>query len=227
MRPLVQHPWDLAPSDAMALQRELSSRVVPFGEPAVRLVAGIDVSVSKGSDVGFAAVVVMDYPALRVVEVSTASFRISMPYIPGLLSFRETPVIMKALEGLKREPDLLMVDGQGIAHPRGFGIASHIGVIYDKPAIGVAKSILVGEYREPPEDPGSWEPLIYKGETVGAILRTKRKVKPVFVSVGHRVSLEFAVRFVTNCCRGYRLPEPTRRAHIEVNRFRKASQPKA
>lgn len=166
----------------------------------------------------------MSFPELEVLEVSYSYGEIPMPYIPGLLSFRETPLILKAVEKVKLEPDLLMVDGQGIAHPRRFGIASHLGVIFDKPAIGVAKSRLVGVYEEPDTEKGAWSFLKDGDETVGAVVRTKTSVKPVFVSVGHKVSLEYAIETVLKCCTKYRLPEPTRRAHIEVNRFRRSFQ---
>ena len=222
MKPLLSHPWKLSPAEAVRLQKELASKVVEEGEPYVRLIAGIDVSVSKGSSVGFAAVVVLTYPDLQLVEVSCARGEVRVPYIPGLLSFRETPVIMAALEKLKHTPDLFMVDGQGIAHPRRFGIASHIGVLYDVPSVGVAKSRLVGEHDEPAQGRGSVAPLIHHGRVVGAVLRTRSGVKPVYVSVGHRVSLDYAVELVLNCCTRYRLPEPTRLAHIEVNRFRRS-----
>ena len=205
----------------MELQRVLSRKVIAEGEPEVRFIAGVDVSVSRGEDVGYAAVVVVSYPELEVVEVSSSSLEIPMPYVPGLLSFRESPIIMKAFENLKIEPDLIMVDGQGIAHPRRFGIASHLGVLFDKPSIGVAKTKLVGVYEDPDVDAGSFTFLYDGDEVIGAVVRTRSKVKPVFVSVGHKVSLEFAVKMTLNCCRGYRLPEPTRLAHIEVNRVRK------
>ncbi len=221
MKPVISHPWGLTAGEAMELQRRLSSLVVRDGRPEVRYVAGIDVSTSRGDDTGYAAVVVMSYPGLSVVEEAFATAPLPMPYIPGLLSFRESPVIVKALEALKVEPDLLMVDGQGIAHPRRLGIAAHLGVLFDKPAVGVAKTRLVGIYKEPGPQKGDHS-LLYDGdEVVGAVVRTKKGVKPVFVSVGHRVSLEFAVSFVLSCCTNYKLPEPTRMAHITVNRFRR------
>ncbi len=220
MKPVLTHKWDLSPSEAMKLQRLLSKKVIAEGEPEVKFIAGVDVSVSRGGDIGYAAVVVVSFPELEVVEVSSSSLKIPMPYVPGLLSFRESPMIIKAFEKLKIEPDLIMVDGQGIAHPRRFGIASHLGVLFDKPSIGVAKTRLVGGYEDPEIDAGSFTFLYDGGEVIGAVVRTRSKVKPVFVSVGHKVSLEFAVKMTLSCCRGYRLPEPTRLAHIEVNRVR-------
>ncbi len=223
MTPVISHPWKLTYKEAVELQRSLSSKVVREGSPYVRLIAGIDCSASKFGKVGFAAVVVLSYPELEVVEVASASGELNMPYIPGLLSFRETPLIIKALEKLRYDPDIFMVDGQGIAHPRRLGIASHIGVIFDKPSIGVAKSKLVGSFEEPGLEKGSWSYLTDGNEVIGAVLRTRDRVKPVFVSVGHKVSLDFAVELVLSCCLRYRLPEPTRLAHIEVNRVRRLS----
>jgi len=187
----------------------------------LRYIVGIDVSMNRFDRFGYAAVVVFSYPELEVVEVASSKREITFPYIPGLLSFRETPIIAEALEKLKTEPDVIFLDGQGIAHPRRFGIASHIGVLLDKPTIGVAKTRLVGEYEEPPSEKGAWSPLKDKGEVIGAVLRTKNRVKPVFVSTGHRISLEEAVKLTLSVARGYRIPEPTRIAHITVNRIRR------
>ncbi len=218
------HSWDLSPDEAIRLQREMSKKVVSVGSPSIRYVAGIDVSTSKDDEEGYAAVVVMKYPELEVVEVATANLKIPMVYIPGLLSFRESPIIVKALEKLKTEPDIFMVDGQGIAHPRRFGIAAHLGVLFDKPSIGVAKTRLVGSYKEPGENKGDYSLLMDNGEVIGAVLRTRKGVKPVFVSVGHRCNLDFAIRFTLSCCTKYRLPEPTRQAHIAVNKYRRKMQ---
>jgi deoxyribonuclease V len=215
MATMGDHAWDLDPADARALQRELAGRVVRedrFDE--VRTVAGLDLGFPSvaGGEVGRAALVVLRLPELEVVERQVVERPVRFPYIPGLLSFRESPVALAAFEALERRPDLLMVDGQGLAHPRRFGIACHLGVILDIPAVGCAKSILVGRAAEPGPEPGAWTPLVDRGETVGAALRTRARVKPVYVSIGHRVSLETAIDLTLRCGRGYRLPEPTRLA---------------
>lgn len=194
----------------------LASRVVrekTFGE--IELIAGIDVSF-KGEEAA-AGVVVLEYPGMEEVERAIAKVRVTFPYIPGLLAFREGPSIVAALEKLKNEPDLLMLDGQGIAHPRRMGIATHIGVIFDKPSIGCAKSRLWGSYHEPGPEKGSWSYLYDGAEIIGAVLRTKDKAPPLFVSIGHRIDLQSALEIVLSCCRGDRLPEPTRLAHLLVS----------
>ncbi len=209
----IVHSFDLTPEEAVALQRELAAQVIDrddFDPSALRTIAGIDVSLAGG---GRAAVVVLSLPGLDVVESVTASAPITFPYVPGLLSFRETPLVLAALEKLPTPPDLLMIDGQGRAHPRRFGIACHVGVLTGLPAIGVAKSILCGKHEPFDEDPGSSEPLTHRGETIGTVLRTKKRTNPLIISVGHRVSLATSVSLVRQCLRGYRLPEPTRQAH--------------
>ncbi|HLG51368.1 MAG TPA: deoxyribonuclease V [Chloroflexota bacterium] len=206
------HPWDISPAEAQALQVELAPLVVTTGEPAdVHLVAGIDVALPAGQ--ATAAVVVDAYPELTPIEIRTATLPISFPYIPGLLSFREAPAILAACAQLERRPDLLIVDGQGRAHPRRLGIASHIGLILDLPTIGCAKSLLVGHHGPVGEEVGSWSPIVDRGEVIGAAVRTRRGTRPVYVSIGHRIGLEAAIRWVLNCCRGFRLPDPQRQAH--------------
>jgi deoxyribonuclease V len=160
-----------------------------------------------------AAVAVLDFPALALREQALARRPPTFPYIPGLLSFREIPVLLDALEKLTIVPDLLLCDGQGRAHPRRFGIACHLGVLTDLPTIGVAKSLLVGHYENLPDERGAWRPLLHQEEVIGAALRTRRGVSPVYVSIGHRVCLETAIDYVMRCCTKYRLPETTRRAH--------------
>jgi len=182
-----------------------------FDPAPVKVVAGVDVSVK--SNVARAAIVALSYPDLSLLQVRTAEGAAEFPYIPGLLSFREAPVILKAMAKLSIEPDLFIFDGQGIAHPRRMGIATHIGIIIDRPSIGCAKSRLCGIHRDPGQERGSIEDLHDKGELIGAVVRTRTKVKPVFVSVGYRIDLPTAVDFVLKCCQGYRLPEPTRWAH--------------
>ena len=206
--------WHLTPSEAIAQQRGLALRVLKENAiSAVELVAGVDVGLEQDRTVARAAVVVLRFPALEPVSSSMARRPVSFPYIPGLLSYRELPVVLDAFAQLDREPDLIIVDGQGYAHPRRFGIASHLGVLLDKPSIGCAKSILVGRAEAPPEQVGAWTPLIDKSETIGAAVKTKLRTKPVYVSIGHRVDLETAVDFVLRCCKGYRVPETTRYAH--------------
>jgi len=159
-----------------------------------------------------------------VVEVSTVRMPLSMPYVPGLLSFRELPLVLTAWDRLEQKPDLVMVDGHGVAHPRGLGIASHLGLALDRPTIGCAKSILVGHHDELGPARGDRQPLIYKGRTVGYALRTKDRVNPLYIACGHRVSMETAIRWVLECDRGYRLPEPTRQAHLAANAARRDAQ---
>jgi len=223
--PAVRHRWPTNYKDAVALQDKLRDRLVTRGAPkGVRLVAGVDVSYDKGSELYHAGVVVLSYPGLEFVEEAWASGESFFPYIPGLLSFREGPISLAAFKKLRNRPDLVIFDGQGFAHPRGFGLACHICLLLDIPSIRCAKSVLVGEYREPGKRRGSSSALVYKGETVGRALRTRDGVKPVYVSVGHRMTLEPACAFVLGCARGYRLPEPTRLAHLLVNRVRRGEQ---
>jgi len=208
------HPWDVSPKEAIAIQRELASRVVRRGRPAgVRRIAGVDCSVDRSRGRAAGAVVVLSYPELDVVELAVAETPLTFPYIPGLLSFRETPVLAEAFRAIAGPIDLLLVDGQGYAHPRRFGLACHLGLLLDLPAIGVAKSRLLGEHRPVGEDAGSRAGLLDKGERIGSVLRTRTGVKPLYVSVGHRISLPEAEAWVLRCCRGYRLPEPARLAH--------------
>lgn len=207
------HPWALSPREAIVLQRKLSLQVVrrdDFGRP--RTVAGADLAIDGTGQVGLAGVVLFEFPGLREIGRVWASAPLQFPYIPGLLSFREGPVLLKAFEKLDNLPDLILFDGHGIAHPRRFGIASHMGILLDRPTIGCAKSVLCGTYREPGTRRGNRSPLVDKGETVGAVLRSRDRVRPIFVSVGHRVSLKTAVRIVLQCHDGVRVPKPTREA---------------
>ena len=206
------HSWDKSSQDARRLQMKLATHVIRKNRlGAVKTVAGIDVGI-KG-DMACAAVVVLNFPGLDIAAQSTATRRVTCPYIPGLLSFREGPVILDALDRLEHKPDLLIFDGQGIAHPSRLGIASHIGLLSDLPSIGCAKSRLCGQYQEPGVERGSHVLLMDHGEAIGAIVRTRTNVKPVFVSIGHRVDLQTCIDVVLACCRGYRLPETTRLAH--------------
>ncbi len=214
MRLALEHPWNLSPTEAVALQRSLRERIVVDDRLGpVQRVAGVDVGFEDGGRITRAAVAVLAYPALEPLESAVARRLTSFPYIPGLLSFREIPAILDALQGLERLPDLLLCDGQGIAHPRRLGIATHLGLVTDLPAIGVAKSRLVGTHGPVPEARGGWAALRDGGEIIGAVLRTRMRVKPVFVSPGHRVSLATAVAYTMACTTRYRLPETTRAAH--------------
>ncbi|OOG23533.1 endonuclease V [Thioalkalivibrio denitrificans] len=207
------HPWDLSPAEARALQMRLAPRVVRedrLGE--IRRVAGVDVGFEEGGRITRAVVSVLSWPELAPLEDVVARSPTRFPYVPGLLSFRELPAVLEALEGLSALPDLLFCDGQGIAHPRRFGIAAHLGVLTDLPAIGVGKTRLIGTHEAVPEERGAWRALYDKEEVIGAVLRTRTRVKPVYVSVGHCLSLETAVELVLKAAPRYRLPEPIRRA---------------
>lgn len=206
------HSWDLSPQEASEVQSDLAAKVErQLRMGPVRHVAGIDVSVRD--DVARAAVVILDFKGLDPIDYAIATRPVTFPYVPGLLAFREGPVVLDALERVTTTPDLLIFDGQGLAHPRRLGIASHIGLLVDMPAIGCAKSRLCGQHDEPGEEPGEYAFLVDKGEVIGAVLRTRRGVKPVYVSVGHRVDLATSIEYVSDCCRIYRLPETTRWAH--------------
>jgi deoxyribonuclease V len=216
MDPVLEHDWDLAPCEAIALQRDLALRVEQqtiVDLRRLRLIVGVDVAYSAHTGRCFGGAVVWDHRAQRVEETATASRPLRFPYVPGLLSFREIPVLVAALRQLEREPELIVAEGHGLAHPRGFGLASHLGVLYDRPAVGCAKSVLVGEHGPLPAERGAHEPLRHEGQTVGSVLRTRDGVRPVVVSVGHGVNLGQARRVVLATARSYRMPEPLRRAH--------------
>ena len=221
MDELPHHRWNLNPTQAIVVQRNLRHQVTlqPFPDEPT-LIAGADISFNKYSPVVYAGFVLLRYPSLEIVDSVGCSMEVSFPYISGLLSFREIPPLLKAWEQMSTKPDLVVLDGQGIAHPRRLGIASHFGILANIPTIGCAKSRLVGDYVEPNTTAGSSSPLTHRGERVGTVLRTKDKVQPVFVSPGHLVDQESAVRILLNCRRGYRIPEPTRLAHLFVNELR-------
>lgn len=210
----VTHPWQVTPAEARAIQETLRGRVETVDRlPSIRHVAGVDVGFEADGRTTRAAVVVLSYPTLALVDQAVVCRPTAFPYVPGLLSFRELPAVLAAIEQLNVMPDLYLCDGQGRAHPRRFGIACHLGVLLDAPAIGVAKTRLMGSHDEPPLEKGGWVPLLDQGEVIGAVLRTRSRVKPVYVSVGHRVSLATAVRLTLACTTRYRLPETTRLAH--------------
>jgi deoxyribonuclease V len=209
----------------MRLQESLRERVEledRFGD--IRYVAGADMAFDPQTEVAFAGVIVYRFPGLEEVERRMARRKLRFPYVPGLLSFRECPVLLAAFARLRSEPDLILIDGHGRAHPRRFGIACHIGILFDKPTIGCAKSRLVGEHQEPGERAGSTAPLMLEGERLGVVLRTRDHVRPIYVTTGHRVSLDSAVGLVKQCVDGFRIPKPTREADHYVRDLRRAYQ---
>ncbi|MEK7833350.1 MAG: deoxyribonuclease V [Acidobacteriota bacterium] len=214
--------WNLTPKEAVTAQKEWRSlvRIEPLTRE-VKTIAGADISFSKFSEVIYSGIVVLSLPDLRIVETASVRSTAKFPYVPGLLSFRETPSFMECWEKLKTKPDVLMLDGQGLAHPRRFGIACHIGLILDLPTIGCAKSILVGTHGELDLEAGSRVPLIDKNEVVGVALRTKKKVAPVYISAGHLIDLDSAIDLALSSVTKYRQPEPTRQAHLLVNQLRR------
>ena len=213
--PTAPHSWDLSPTEAVAVQKALRHQVILENQlpETVQRVAGIDVGFEDRGAITRAAVAVLDYPSLALVESHIARRPTKFPYVPGLLSFREIPAILDALSLLEQRLDLMLIDGQGIAHPRRFGIASHLGVITRIPAIGVGKTRLVGTHGPVPESRGLWTPLMDAGEVIGAVLRTRVGVSPLYISAGHRIGLESAVDWVMRCTTRFRLPETTRHAH--------------
>ncbi len=227
MKALDLHPWKVAPAQAIEIQRHLAPQVIRCGTPTdVRRVAGVDISVGNRSSGGRGAVVVLSYPELEVVEQAVVEVKVQFPYVPGLLSFRETPVLLEVFDRIEEKPDLLLVDGQGFAHPRRFGIACHLGLLFDLPTIGCAKSRLCGQHGQPEAEAGSRVPLVDGDEPIGTVLRTRDGVSPIYVSVGHRIGLDEATEWVLRCCRGYRLPEPTRMAHMAAGGQRLETKPK-
>ncbi len=221
------HRWDVTPKEAIEIQQQLRSKLIIASlEAELQYVAGCDISYDKGSDVFYAGIVVLKLPELTEVAQATTVARVKFPYIPGLLSFRESPALLEAWEKLTVQPDLVMIDGQGYAHPRRFGIASHFGVLINLPTIGCAKTLLTGKFEEPESKAGSYSLLVDKDEVVGAALRTQDGVSPVFVSIGHRINLESTIDVVMRCTKEYRIPEPTRQAHLLVNALRRGEEPR-
>jgi deoxyribonuclease V len=214
LTPIHEHPWDLTPGAARALQAGLAGRIEADDrfEP-IELVAGIDVGFEQGGALARAAIAVLHLPDLTPVDQAIARRGADFPYVPGLLSFREIPAVLDALAALRTSPQLLICDGQGLAHPRRFGLACHLGWILDVPCIGVAKSRLIGSFAEPEQRRGAATPLRHDDEVIGAALRSRAGAKPVFVSIGHRVGLASAIALAMACTGSYRLPETTRHAH--------------
>lgn len=215
-----RHDWNISPAEAVALQRQLTTEIVstqPIDTAAVRLVAGVDVSVKENTSQ--AAVVVLSFPDMQVVETVLAHRPTPFPYIPGLLSFREGPVLEEAFENLQHEPDVFIFDGMGIAHPRRIGIASHMGLWLQKPTIGCGKTLLIGRFGDLPDEKGAYSNLVDKGQVIGVALRTRAGTKPVFISPGHLADLPTSIELIMACTPKYRLPEPIRAAHNAAGKF--------
>ena len=213
------HDWQLSIEQAKQIQRDLSSQVSKKNEiTSHRLFAGADISAPDSSGVACAAVVVLEYPTLEIAEVQTTKGKLLFPYVPGFLSFRESPLLVATFEKISASPDILLVDGQGIAHPRRFGIASHLGLILGIPTIGCAKSRLCGQHKPLiTAEVGSYTELVDKDEVLGVVMVTKAHAAPIYVSIGHKIDLANAIHWVMKCCAGYRLPEPCRLAHIAAS----------
>ena len=218
-------PWNVSPKEAIALQKTLQKNVSQKNcAKRIRFVAGADIATYKGSVIGFAGIIVMTFPGLEIVERVAVRTRISFPYIPGLLAFREGPVLLEAFSKLNHIPDLILIDGQGLAHPRYFGIACHIGILLDMPTIGCAKSRLYGHHQDPAWRRGSVRRLYdHRGDVIGAVVRTRDHTRPIYVSVGHKTDLKTAIRYTLSCSPRYRIPEPTRQAHLFVGGLRQSA----
>lgn len=219
--PRPPHAWSVSPTRAVRIQRELATRIVRRGRPvSPTLFAGVDLAFTRDGDQCIAGVVVWDPRSDSIVEQRVLRRSVRFPYVPGLLSFREAPAIIAVLRRLRSTPDVFLFDGHGFAHPRRFGLACHVGLLIDRPSVGCAKSLLVGSYDMPPTSAGSMTLLTHHGQPIGRVVRTRDLVKPIFVSVGHRISLDVACRVTMAACRGFRLPEPTRLADKLVARAR-------
>lgn len=212
------HKWNLTIKEAVELQNKLAKKILiqPL-KSQVELIAGCDVAFKKNSNEATAGITILSFPELKLLSRIVVNTKVKFPYIPGFLSFREIPVLLKAFVKLNDKIDLLFVDGYGIAHPRKFGIASHLGILLDLPTIGCGKTYLLGDYKLPDLEAGSFTKLTYKDEIVGAVVRTKTGVKPIFASIGNRINLEQTIEFTIKSCKGYRIPEPIRQAHLLVN----------
>ncbi len=221
------HPWHLSPKEAVRLQERLGPllKLSPLEDKSIFTVAGADISYCQKKKVLYAGVVVLSFPDLRLLAETGHRQKATFPYVPGLLSFREAPPILKVFAGIKTIPQIVFLDGQGIAHPRGIGLASHVGLFLDIPTIGCAKKKLVGTFSEVGNRKGDFSYLVYEGQRVGAVLRTRNGVKPIFISPGHKIDIDTAVKLTLACITRYRIPEPTRLAHLFVNRMRRQDDP--
>ena len=214
-----------SPQEAKKFQLILQRRVtIASLSSDVQTIAGADISFDLGSNWGIGGVVVCDAKSFEVIEQASFQGTLSFPYVPGYLSFRELPLLLPAFEKLSRKPDLILCDGQGLAHPRRFGLACHVGVAFDCPSIGCAKSRLIGEHGEPASERGAKTPLVFEGEEVGAVVRTRAGVAPLYVSIGHKITLAEAIHWTLQACLRYRLPEPIRYAHKLVNQLREEAR---
>ena len=218
------HSWNVSAGEAIGIQRRLSKKILFSGIPEkIQCIAGVDLAFDKKSSMGFCGIALFGFPDLDIIQVAFCRDEVHFPYIPGLLSFREGPIFLKAFELLEKKPDVIIFDGQGIAHPRKLGIASHMGLILHIPTIGCAKSRLYGDYEEPAMEKGSRSYLLDRnGEPIGVVLRTRHRVKPVFVSPGHMTGIEESADIVMNCVGRYRIPEPTRIAHKRVGEYKRS-----
>jgi len=208
------HRWDVTAKEAITIQQQLREQVIRKDQlNKVKYIAGVDVGFEENGNITRAAIAVLEFPSLTLKETSIARLPTSFPYVPGLLSFRELPAVLEALKQLKQMPDLFLCDGQGIAHPRRLGIASHLGLLSDVPSIGVGKSKLIGTHQPVKNERGSWRSLMDKDEVIGAVLRTRKGIKPIYVSIGHKICLQTAIDCVMNCTTRFKLPETTRMAH--------------
>ncbi|KMP11292.1 endonuclease V [Candidatus Nitromaritima sp. SCGC AAA799-C22] len=218
------HSWDVTPKEAARIQEQLAGKItLSFENSTPKIIAGADISFSKGSTTAYAGIVLLSFPSLEIIGEYGLSGPLRFPYIPGLLSFREAPLLLKLFRHVDPAPDLVFFDGQGLAHPRRFGLACHIGLFLDRPAIGCAKSKLIGNYREPGKSKGSSSKLTDDDNHIlGNVLRSRQDCKPVFVSPGHKIDVPTATKYALECCTRYRIPEPTRLAHLLVNKLRKA-----
>jgi len=215
------HSWNVPPKEAVQIQKKLAGLVsIKKLQRGITSVAGTDISYDKNSDTLFAAVLVFTFPKFQLIEMRESVQKASFPYVPGLLSFREIPPLIDCFEQLETIPDVLLCDAHGMAHPRRFGLACHLGLLTGLSSVGCAKSRLTGKGSEPDSEKGSWTPLIHEGCEIGRIVRTKNKVRPLYISTGNLVDLDSAVSITLQCCGKYRLPEPTRQAHLAVNRLR-------
>jgi deoxyribonuclease V len=215
------HPWKVSPQEAIHIQTKLQKKVIlTSGLDQIKRIAGADISYSRETKKAYGAIIIFSFPELEILETEFAVEEVGFPYIPGLLTFREGPVLLKACELVKDAPDVIIFDGQGIAHPRRIGLATHLGILLDRPTIGCAKSKLTGRYSEPDDAAGSYTFLKEGDEIIGAVVRARKGIKPLFVSSGYRINLASAIEIVLKCIRGYRLPEPTRQAHLLVNKLR-------
>jgi deoxyribonuclease V len=225
MKALRLHRWNVTPREAARIQLRLRERLeLDDRLPQIAAIAGADIALDLRRGWAIAGVILYRFPEMVEIERVAARSRIAFPYVPGLLSFREIPVLLKAFARLRQAPDLIFCDGQGYAHPRRFGLACHLGILLDCPTIGCAKSILVGTAREPSQKPGAWAPLKDKGETIGAALRTRAGVKPMYISQGHRISLERAIEFSRAVGGPFRIPHPTREADIFVEALKHSGE---